>query len=226
MEEDELTSGFNASSLSNLSNLSAQTNYQTLMNTSSGSNTSRDSTLNTSGNYSTSSSQQQQQQNLSSSSSGGSPVNADNCPYAVFLFRSNSGMEMYEERRISLDKACKIGRSVAKIRPEPNNAIFDCKVLSRNHALLWHENSKFYLQDTKSSNGTFLNGNRLGKSNEDSAPFEVASGDIIQFGVDVTENTKKGALNFDRFQHSDGKILCFFFIKDPNWQFFIRNLLS
>ena len=51
---------------------------------------------------------------------------------------------------------------------------------------------QFYLQDTKSSNGTYLNGNRLGKSNEDSAPFELTSGDIIQFGVDVTENTKKG----------------------------------
>jgi pSer/pThr/pTyr-binding forkhead associated (FHA) protein len=48
------------------------------------------------------------------------------------------------------------------------------------------------LQDTKSSNGTYLNGQRLGKSNEDSAPFELNSGDIIQFGVDVTENTKKG----------------------------------
>jgi len=107
------------------------------------------------------------------------------------LFRSNSSLELFEERRISLDKPCKIGRSVAKIKPEPNNAIFDCKVLSRNHALLWHENSKFFIQDTKSSNGTFLNGNRLGKSNEDSAPFELTSGDIIQFGVDVTENTKK-----------------------------------
>ena len=50
---------------------------------------------------------------------------------------------------------------------------------------------KFYIQDTKSSNGTFLNGNRLGKSNEDSSPYELTSGDIIQFGVDVTENTKK-----------------------------------
>ena len=55
---------------------------------------------------------------------------------------------------------------------------------------------KFYLQDTKSSNGTFLNGNRLGKSNEDSAPYELTSSDIIQFGVDVTENTKKGNGHF------------------------------
>ena len=58
---------------------------------------------------------------------------------------------------------------------------------------------KFYLQDTKSSNGTFLNGNRLGKSNEDSAPYELTSSDIIQFGVDVTENTKKGNRFFSGF---------------------------
>ena len=114
-----------------------------------------------------------------------------NIPYVNFYCRSNTNSEVIEERVIYLDKPCKIGRSVAKIKPELNNAIFDCKVLSRNHASLWYENSKFYLQDTKSSNGTFLNGNRLGKSNEDSAPFDLNSGDIIQFGVDVTENTKK-----------------------------------
>lgn len=169
MEDD----GFNAS-LSSLSSLSSQTNYQTL--TANG-NTSNRTTI----------FQNQQQSN----SPPGSVLQEINGPYAIFLFRSNSGQEPFEERKISLDKPCKIGRSVAKIKPEPNNAIFDCKVLSRNHALLWQENSKFYIQDTKSSNGTFLNGNRLGKSNEDSAPFDLTSGDIIQFGVDVTENTKK-----------------------------------
>jgi len=41
-----------------------------------------------------------------------------------------------------LDQPVKIGRSVARARAAPNNAIFDCKVLSRNHALLWYENGK------------------------------------------------------------------------------------
>lgn len=124
-------------------------------------------------------------------SSSSNRIYEKNVPYVNFYCRSNTNSEIIEERVIYLDKPCKIGRSVAKIKPEVNNAIFDCKVLSRNHALLWYENSKFYLQDTKSSNGTFLNGNRLGKSNEDSLPFDLNSGDIIQFGVDVTENTKK-----------------------------------
>jgi hypothetical protein len=47
-----------------------------------------------------------------------------------------------QERTLTLDQPVKIGRSVARARPAPNNAIFDCKVLSRNHALLWYENGK------------------------------------------------------------------------------------
>ena len=142
MEEDDLTTSFNAS-LTNLStsssaslsssSSSSPSNYQTLVNTNNSRNPNNTSSL------------------QNDSLNGGSPPpppsqltasNAEQCPFAVFLFRSNSGVEMYEERRILLDRACKIGRSVAKVRPEPNNAIFDCKVLSRNHALLWHENNK------------------------------------------------------------------------------------
>ena len=53
-------------------------------------------------------------------------------------------------------------------------------VLSRNHALIWYETGKFYLQDTKSSNGTFVNNQRLSKGSEESLPREVCSGDILQ----------------------------------------------
>ena len=70
-----------------------------------------------------------------------------------------------------------VGRSVARARATQTNAIFDCKVLSRNHALLWYEAGKFYLQDTKSSNGTFVNNQRLSKGSEESAPREVCSGE-------------------------------------------------
>ena len=111
---------------------------------------------------------------------------------------------------LSLDQSVKVGRSVARARPVNTNAIFDCKVsgrqslssvfslistdpqvLSRNHALLWYENGKFYLQDTKSSNGTFVNNQRLSKGSEESPAREVCSGDILQFGVDVMENSRK-----------------------------------
>ncbi|XP_069693765.1 sarcolemmal membrane-associated protein isoform X3 [Periplaneta americana] len=108
---------------------------------------------------------------------------------AVLICRPNS--HPFQERSLTLDQPVKIGRSVARARAAPNNAIFDCKVLSRNHALLWYENGKFYLQDTKSSNGTFVNNQRLSKGAEESPPREVCSGDIVQFGVDVMENSRK-----------------------------------
>lgn len=110
-------------------------------------------------------------------------------PRAILIARPNS--HPFRERELVLDQPIKVGRSVARCRAALNNAIFDCKVLSRNHALLWYENGKFYLQDTKSSNGTFVNNQRLSKGSEESPAREVCSGDIVQFGVDVVENPRK-----------------------------------
>ena len=127
-------------------------------------------------------------------------------PRASLLCRPNS--HPFQDRLLGLDQPVKVGRSVARARPTQTNAIFDCKVravryeilwaaeviilqvLSRNHALLWYENGKFYLQDTKSSNGTFVNNQRLSKGSEESPAREVCSGDILQFGVDVMENSR------------------------------------
>ncbi|XP_067685240.1 sarcolemmal membrane-associated protein-like isoform X14 [Haliotis asinina] len=109
---------------------------------------------------------------------------------AILSCRPNS--HPFQERHISLHEAVKIGRSVARARPAANNGIFDCKVLSRHHALLFYENGKFYLQDTKSSNGTFINNQRLCKGGEESPAREIFSGDLIQFGVEVMENNRRG----------------------------------
>ncbi|KAM7170762.1 sarcolemmal membrane-associated protein isoform 11-T12 [Macrochelys suwanniensis] len=142
-------------------------------------------------------------------------------PSALAIFTCRPNSHPFQERHVYLDEPVKIGRSVARCRPAQNNATFDCKVLSRNHALVWFDHKtgkmkilitlkntlitsklvwcctfylgiKFYLQDTKSSNGTFINSQRLSRGSEESPPCEILSGDIIQFGVDVTENTRKG----------------------------------
>ncbi|XP_073207566.1 sarcolemmal membrane-associated protein isoform X18 [Lepidochelys kempii] len=115
-------------------------------------------------------------------------------PSALAIFTCRPNSHPFQERHVYLDEPVKIGRSVARCRPAQNNATFDCKVLSRNHALVWfdHKTGKFYLQDTKSSNGTFINSQRLSRGSEESPPCEILSGDLIQFGVDVTENTRKG----------------------------------
>jgi len=126
----------------------------------------------------------------SSNSSMSSPTNiTPGVAHACLICRPNS--HPFNDRTLTLDQPVKVGRSVARARATQTNAIFDCKVLSRNHALLWYEAGKFYLQDTKSSNGTFVNNQRLSKGSEESAPREVCSGDILQFGVDVMENSRK-----------------------------------
>jgi len=65
--------------------------------------------------------------------------------------------------------------------PNGKPTIFNCKVMSRNHALISHKNDKFYLKDLKSSNGTFVNENRL----EPQTDTEIFTNDILQFGVSV-----------------------------------------
>lgn len=61
-------------------------------------------------------------------------------PLVVYTSRANS--HPFQDRHIYCQDSVKIGRSVARAHPAPANAIFDCKVLSRNHALLWFEDNK------------------------------------------------------------------------------------
>ncbi|CAF2525607.1 unnamed protein product [Rotaria sp. Silwood2] len=122
-------------------------------------------------------------------------VSKNQITYPCCVFQCKPNSHPFQERCIPLNEQVKVGRAVARLKALPNNAIFDCKVLSRQHAKIWYENGKFLLQDTKSSNGTFVNSQRLGKCNEESPSFEIFSGDIIQFGVDVTENNRKTTHN-------------------------------
>ncbi len=55
--------------------------------------------------------------------------NGGGFPYATLSCRPNS--HPFQERTLVLDAALKVGRSVARARPAANNAIFDCKVMTR-----------------------------------------------------------------------------------------------
>ena len=66
----------------------------------------------------------------------------DNTAMAVAIFTSRPNSQDFQERRIQLSESVKIGRSVAKVKSSANNLIFDCKVLSRNHAIIWYEGGK------------------------------------------------------------------------------------
>ncbi|KAJ1364463.1 hypothetical protein KIN20_024563 [Parelaphostrongylus tenuis] len=115
-------------------------------------------------------------------------------PYVVFSPIAKS--HPFEERRVHVgsdDDPLKIGRAVARLKAAKDNAIFDCKVLSRNHAVLSYRNGGFFLRDTKSSNGTFVNNERLAVTGEESEARQIFTGDIVQFGVEIVENSNKVA---------------------------------
>ena len=66
-----------------------------------------------------------------------------------------------------------------------NKLAFKSKVVSRAHAEIWVESGgRFFVKDTKSSSGTFLNHVRLSIANTESRPFQIKDGDILQLGVD------------------------------------------
>lgn len=66
-----------------------------------------------------------------------------------------------------------------------NKLAFKSKVVSRAHAEVWADvGGKFFIKDTKSSSGTFLNHVRLSAAGDESKPFQIKDGDIVQLGVD------------------------------------------
>ena len=48
----------------------------------------------------------------------------------------------FNQRECIVSEPVKVGRPVDKKKITPNNLIFDCRVLSRNHALIWYETGK------------------------------------------------------------------------------------
>ena len=57
--------------------------------------------------------------------------------------------------------------------------------------MLIYEDERFYILDTGSSNGTFVNNIRLSKTGEESKMTEVFTGDIIRFGSDIVDKVRK-----------------------------------
>ncbi|KAM7351986.1 sarcolemma associated protein isoform 1-T2 [Cochliomyia hominivorax] len=127
--------------------------------------------------------------NSTSSASTVPAVTYDNNGQAKIVLICEGNSHPFQTRTISLtpNVECMVGRLIAKSKASENNAIFDCKVLSRKHAVIWYTpDGKFWVKDTKSSNGTFINDNKLGDEEA-----ELHFGDIVKFGVDVLENSRK-----------------------------------
>ncbi|KAJ7603989.1 hypothetical protein DFH06DRAFT_1487894 [Mycena polygramma] len=111
---------------------------------------------------------------------------------ALYLYPLN---DSFVPKHISLNppgQRVKIGRQTnAKTSPGERNGYFDSKVLSRQHAEVWEENGKIFIKDVKSSNGTFINGERLSQEGLESEPFELKTDDIVEFGIDIVGEDNK-----------------------------------
>ena len=59
--------------------------------------------------------------------------------------------------------------------------------MSRQHAMIIYEDERFFILDTGSSNGTFVNNIRLSKTGEESKMTEIFNGDIVRFGSDIVD---------------------------------------
>ncbi|KAI9491856.1 hypothetical protein BDB00DRAFT_873890 [Zychaea mexicana] len=94
------------------------------------------------------------------------------------------------ERDVRGDTVLKIGRFTERFL-SPNRITFRSKVVSRGHAEIWTEGGKFFIRDTRSSSGTFLNHVRLSAPNQESRPFQLKDGDVVQLGVDYQGGTEE-----------------------------------
>ncbi|KAI7818204.1 SMAD/FHA domain-containing protein [Gamsiella multidivaricata] len=118
-------------------------------------------------------------------SANGRPTATSN---AILVLEPTNGSFALKSLELPENTRVKIGRQTGvTTAPNPSNGYFDSKVLSRVHAEVWSENSKVYIRDLKSSNGTFLNGKRLCPENVESEPFVLNQNDHLEFGIDIMD---------------------------------------
>jgi pSer/pThr/pTyr-binding forkhead associated (FHA) protein len=123
-----------------------------------------------------------------------SPTAADNQPQAVTITLRSTRPTTFQTRNIILrpDEPVNVGRSsrseAKNLSATPDNALFDCPVISRRHAELelkvnkWtEEKHTVFIKDTGSMHGTSVNGQKLVPTR----PFQLKEGDTIRLGESV-----------------------------------------
>ncbi|ODQ80171.1 hypothetical protein BABINDRAFT_35456, partial [Babjeviella inositovora NRRL Y-12698] len=111
----------------------------------------------------------------------------------VYILTLTSLNDTFLEKNLAIPFApdsLKLGRPAgSKVLPKKDNGFFDSRVLSRNHASFQVDpaSGKICITDLGSSNGTFINGDKIVE------PHEVKIGDQIDLGFDIemTQNHKK-----------------------------------
>ncbi|KAL2918040.1 hypothetical protein HK105_202454 [Polyrhizophydium stewartii] len=101
------------------------------------------------------------------------------------LFGSFEGQRLIT---LPADVPLVIGRLIDPNESYVGTLRFTSKVVSRRHAQLLFHDKKVYIQDIKSSSGTFLNDERLSQQGVESQLFQLHSGDIVRLGEDCEVN--------------------------------------
>jgi len=138
--------------------------------------------------------QSQSQQN---GSRADQPPNSADPPAILALLPMTGTFERKQIVVPFFPEVLRIGRQTnGKTVPTAVNGYFDSKVLSRQHAEVWAErNGKIWIRDVKSSNGTFVNGNRLSPENRDSEPHELREQDTLELGIDIVSEDQKSIVH-------------------------------
>ena len=123
-----------------------------------------------------------------------SPTAADIQPEAVTLTLRSTRPTTFQTRNIILrpGEPVNVGRSsrseAKNLSATPDNALFDCPVISRRHAELelkvnkWtEEKHAVFIKDTGSMHGTSVNGQKLVPTRH----FQLKEGDAIRLGESV-----------------------------------------
>jgi len=110
------------------------------------------------------------------------------------VLTSQEGSLEFNERHVTLDtrdpRAAHVTvlRATAQQKPSDNNAVFECKVLSRSHATFLCSKGKLYLKDNGSRNGSFINNHRLSKNFQESEENQLFSEDVVRFGAQARDD--------------------------------------
>ena len=94
----------------------------------------------------------------------------------LYVFKSNGKMSKF-----MIEGICVIGRKSTQHNP---TIAFESPIISRNHGEISCVNGKYFYYDHGSTNGTYVNGQLIGKNAPDQRmAIEIKNGDIISFDV-------------------------------------------
>lgn len=94
----------------------------------------------------------------------------------LFVFDEKSKMSKYP-----IEGVCVIGRKSSQYSP---NIALTSSIVSRNHGEIICVNDRYYYYDHNSTNGTYINGELVGKNSQTKKlAIEIKDGDVLSFDV-------------------------------------------